>query len=94
MSEIGPNAATRVAVELLTLWIEQDREGAIDHIVRVLSDLDAAGAASIIAGQCNLSASLAFKLAVERGARTVDEATTKVGEILQEAALELEGLPE
>jgi hypothetical protein len=94
MSEIGPNAATRVAVELLTLWIEQDREGAIDHIVRVLSDQDAAGAASIIAGQCNLSAALAFKLAVERGARTLDEATTKVGEILQEAALELKGLPE
>jgi hypothetical protein len=94
MSEIGPNTASRIAIEFLTLWMEQDRDGAIEHIVRVLNEPNAPDAGVIIAGQCNLAMALAMKLAAERGAVTLDELRTKAGEIVQEVSRALEYLPD
>jgi hypothetical protein len=94
MTETGPNTATRIAIEFLTLWMEQDREGAIEHIGGMLDEPNAPSPEAIIAGQCNLSMALAIKLAKERGALTLDELRTKTGEIIQELSLELEDLPD
>jgi hypothetical protein len=61
-------AATRLAVEFLTLWLESDRQGAAQHIERVVSDPSGPAVHSIIAGQCNLGMFLVLMLAKERGA--------------------------
>ena len=58
MSEIDPaTAGTRIAVELLTSWMEQDQQSAAERIERVLNDPNGPGARNLIAGQCNLGCS-------------------------------------
>ena len=90
MSEMNPaTAGTRIAIEFVTLWMEQDRLCAAEHIARILNDPDTPGAPLIVAGQCNLAMLLVFMLARERGARTADQLRTRAGEILQELSQDL-----
>jgi hypothetical protein len=87
MSEMNPaTAATRVAIEFLTLWLEPDRERAAAHIRMALGDPDGPDAASIIAGQCNLGMILVLDLARAQGAADPRE---RAGEILQELSRQL-----
>ena len=81
-------AGTRIAIELLTSWVEQDRLGAAEHIERVLNDPAGPSARHIIAGQCNLGTLLVLWLAQERGARTTDDLRTEAGEILHSLSRE------
>ena len=84
MSEIDPaTAGTRIAVELLTSWMEQDQQSAAERIERVLSDPNGPGARNIIAGQCNLGVLLVLWLAQERGARSTDDLMADAAEILR-----------
>ena len=79
-------AATRVAIELLTLYMEPDLERAADHIRMALGDPDGPDPVSIIAGQCNLAMILVLELAKAQGAEDLRE---RAGEILQELSREL-----
>ena len=87
MSEMNPvTATTRVAIELLTLWLEFDRPRPIAHIQMALGDPDGPDAASIIAGQCGLSLVLILELAKAQGA---EDARERAGEILRELSRRL-----
>ena len=79
-------AATRVAIEFLTLFLEPDLEPAAAHIKVVLDDPDGPDAASIIAGQCGLSLVLVLELAKAQGAEDVRE---RASEILRELSRRL-----
>jgi hypothetical protein len=71
MSEMNPaTAATRVAIEFLTLFLEPDLQHAAAHIKVALDDPDGPDAASIIAGQCGLSMVLIVELAKARVRKT------------------------
>ena len=87
MSEMNPvTATTRVAIELLTLWLEFDRPHPNAHIKMALCDPDGPDAASIIAGQCNLGMMLVLDLAKAQGAENLRE---RAGEILRELSRQL-----
>lgn len=87
MSEMNPaTAATRVAIEFLTLWLEPNRQRAAAHIKMALGDPDGPDAASIIAGQCNLGMMLVLELAKAQGAEDLRE---RAGEILRELSRQL-----
>jgi len=87
MSEMNPvTATTRVAIELLTLWLEFDRPRPYAHITMALCDPDGPDAASIIAGQCNLGMMLVLDLAKAQGAENPRE---RAGEILRELSRQL-----
>jgi hypothetical protein len=87
MSEMNPaTAATRVAIEFLTLFLEPDLQHAAAHIRMALEDQDGPDAASIIAGQCNLSMVLILELAKAEGAEDPHE---RAGEILRELSRHL-----
>ena len=79
-------AATRVAIEFLTLFLEPDLQRAADHIKVALDDPDGPDAASIVAGQCGLSRVLILALAKAQGAEDVRE---RAGEILRELSQRL-----
>jgi hypothetical protein len=75
MDETNPGtAATRVAVECLTLWLEpaSERLNAAKHIAELAHDPDGPGADRIITGLLNLSMWLVLDLAKERGATAED----------------------
>jgi hypothetical protein len=81
MREMNPaTAAIRVAIEFLTLWLENDRQRAAAHIRMVLGDPDGPDAAAIISGQCYLSMVLIIELAKAQGAEDLPE---RAGEILR-----------
>jgi hypothetical protein len=83
MSDLNPaTAGTRIAVEFVALWMEQDHLCAAEHIARILNDPDTPGAPLIVAGQCNLAMLLVLMLAKERGAGA-DDMMDKAREILQ-----------
>lgn len=63
--------ATRVAIEFLTLWMEDDRRGAAEHITNVLGPQPEPVAAAI-AGLLNLNMHALFALAKARGAEPDD----------------------
>lgn len=85
-----PTAATRMAVEFLTLWLEPDRDAAAAHIASVVHDLDQPDAAVLaMAGQLNLGVFLLYMLAKERGATGETELQDKAREILRELSLRL-----
>ena len=87
MDEMPPTtASTRVAVECLTLWLEQDRVSAALHIALLKQDPDEAD--EMIVGLLNLSHKLLLKLARERGATPYD-VRDKAREILCELSLKL-----
>jgi hypothetical protein len=74
MDETNPGtAATRVAVECLTLWLQSDRQRAVDHIANLELDPAGPGPTGLLVGLLNLSAWLVLTLAEERGAATDDE---------------------
>jgi hypothetical protein len=79
-------AATRVAIEFLTLYLEPDLQHAAAHIRKALGDPDGPDAISIIAGQCNLGMILVLELANAQGAADPHE---RAGEILQELSRQL-----
>jgi hypothetical protein len=87
MSEMNPaTAATLVAIEFLTLFLEPDLRNAAAHIKMALDDPDGPDAASIVAGQCNLSMVLVLELAKAQGAEDPRE---RAGEILRELSRQL-----
>jgi hypothetical protein len=87
MREMNPaTAATRVAIEFLTLFLEGDRQRAAAHIKMALDDPDGPDAASIIGGQGYLSMVLILELAKAQGAEDLHERT---GEILRELSRRL-----
>jgi hypothetical protein len=89
MSEMNPaTAGTRIAIEFVTLSMEQDRLCAAEHIARILNDPDTPGAPLIVAGQCNLAMLLVLMLAKERGAGA-DDMMDKAQEILQDLSGDL-----
>jgi hypothetical protein len=90
MDETNPaTAATRVAVECLTLWLEQDRQRAVDHIANLELDPGGQGGTTIIVGLLNLSSWLVLTLAKERGAATDDELREKAGDVLRDFSRQL-----
>ena len=90
MDETNPaSASARVAVECLTLWLQQDRQRAIDHISNLDADPSGPGPTNLIVGLLNLSAWLVLTLAEERGAATDDELREKAGDILRDFSRQL-----
>jgi hypothetical protein len=90
MDETNPaSASARVAVECLTLWLQQDRQRAIDHISNLDADPAGPGPTGLIVGLLNLSAWLVLTLAKERGAATNDELREKAGDILRDFSRQL-----
>ena len=74
MSEMNPvTASTRVGIEFLTVWLEGDKQFAIEHINRVLKDPDGPGADKVIVGLLNVSMRLAVELAEAQGAENLEE---------------------
>jgi hypothetical protein len=89
MNEMNPGtAATRVAVECLTLWLESDRLNAAKHIAALRADPDGPGPDRIITGLLNLSMILVLELAKERGA-TADDMADKAMEYLRNFSRQL-----
>jgi hypothetical protein len=85
MDETNPGpAATRVAVECLTLWLEQDRQRAIDHIANLEVDPSGPGPTNLIVGLLNLSSWLVLTFASAQRATSEDELREKAGVILRE----------
>jgi hypothetical protein len=89
MSETNPAAAaTRVAIECVTLWLESDRQSAAEHIAGLQHDPDGPGADRIIAGLLSLSHLLVLMLAHERGGGA-DDLVEKARGILQKLSRDL-----
>ena len=79
MSKDDATDATRVAIEFLTLWMEDDRLGAAAHITNVLGPLPVT-VANTIAGLLNLNMFTLFGLAK---AKDADNARVWAGEYLR-----------
>jgi hypothetical protein len=62
-------ANTRVAIECLTIWLEEDRETAATHIANIQNSPDGPGATGIISGFLSLSELLVLNLAASRRRR-------------------------
>jgi hypothetical protein len=84
MSEMPAIARTRMAIEFLAVWIEQDRPSALTRIAGFLEDPNGPGHGNVIEGQLDLGMRLAVILAQERGAVTGAEVRAVVGAILHE----------
>jgi hypothetical protein len=83
MDEPNPaTAATEVAVESLTLWLE-DPQQAINHIANLEFDPSGPGATSLIVGLLNLSSWLLLSLAETQGEATDVELQEKATSILR-----------
>jgi hypothetical protein len=82
MDEANPvTAATQVAVECLTLWL-QDRQRAMDHIANLEFDPSGPGPTNLIVGLLTLSAWLLVSLAETQGEATDEELLEKATTIL------------
>jgi hypothetical protein len=82
MDEANPvTAATQVAVECLTLWL-QDRQRATDHIANLELDPSGPGPTNLIVGLLTLSAWLLVSLAETQGEATDEELLEKATTIL------------
>ena len=82
-------ASTRVAIECLTLWMEQDRQGAAKYIARLGHDPEGPGADGIVVGLLNLSTFLVLQVAKERGATTAEELVEGAREYLRALSCDL-----
>jgi hypothetical protein len=82
-------ADNRIAVEFLTMWMQQDELTASSHVYAVLNDQNWPGVPSIIAGQLNVGQALVVWLAQAYGAETEDEIRRMSGYILQVLASEV-----
>jgi hypothetical protein len=85
MSEMNPAivAGTRIAVDLLTVWTEQNQVSAVNHVDAVLNDPNGPGAPIIVVGQLTVGAALVVMLAQAHGAVTANEIMAMAGEILR-----------
>jgi hypothetical protein len=83
-------AGTRIAIRLLTVWMEQDQLTATTYIDAVLNDPNGPGVSSIIAGQLNVGRALVAMLAQADGAMTDDEIMVMARDIIQVLAEELQ----
>jgi hypothetical protein len=89
MDETNPaTAATRVAIECVTLWLESDRQSAAEHIAHLQHDPDGPGPDTIIVGLLSLSHLLLLMLANERRAGG-DDLVEKARGILQKLSRDL-----
>jgi hypothetical protein len=90
MDETNPTAAaTEVAVECLTLWLE-DQQQAINHIANLELDPSGPGATNlIIVGLLNLSSWLLVSLAETQGEATDVELQEKATNILRKLSQRL-----
>ena len=79
--------ATRVAIECLMLYMEQDRMAALEHIAALRANPDGPGPDTIIVGLLNLSMWLGFQLAKAHGAAP-DDYEQAVREILSHLSIE------
>jgi hypothetical protein len=87
MTKMNPaTAAVRVAIEVVMLWLEGDRQRAAAHIKMALDDRDGPDAAGIIGGQGYLSMVLILELAKAQGA---EDLHGRAGEILRELSRQL-----
>jgi hypothetical protein len=85
MDETNPGPDIhRVAVQCVTLWLEQDRQRAIDHIANLELDPSRPGPTNMIAGLLDLSSWLVLTLATSQGAETDDELREKAGRFLRD----------
>jgi hypothetical protein len=83
MDETNPTtAATEVAVECLTLWLE-DPQQAVNHIANLELDPSGPGATNLIVGLLNLSSWLLVSLAETQGEATDVELQEKATNILR-----------
>ena len=83
MDETNPaTAATEVAVESLTLWLE-DPQQAINHIANLEVDPSGPGATNLIVGLLNLSSWALLSLAETQGEATDVELQEKATSILR-----------
>jgi hypothetical protein len=85
MGDMNPAiiAGTRIALDFLTVWTEQDHQVATTYIDAVLNDQNGPGVPSIIAGQLNVGAALVVMLAEARGAVTPNDISMMTGETLR-----------
>jgi hypothetical protein len=90
MDETNPTtAATQVALECLTLWLQPDRQRAIDHIANLQVDPSGPGPTNLIVGLLNLSSWLLFSLAETQGEATDAELVEKAKDILDRLSEQL-----
>ena len=89
MDEANPApATTQVAVECLTLWLE-DPEQAINHIANLELDPSGPGATNLIVGLLNLSSWLLISLAQTQGEATDVELQERATNILRKLSQRL-----
>jgi hypothetical protein len=89
MDETNPTtAATEVAVECLTLWLE-DPQQAVNHIANLELDPSGPGATNLIVGLLNLSSWLLVSLAETQGEATDVELQEKATTILRKLSQRL-----
>jgi hypothetical protein len=90
MSEMNPaTAGTRIAVDFLTVWIEQSPQTAANYVDARLNDPNGPGVYDIIIGQLTLGTLLISMLAQAHGAVTADDINRMAGEILRGLARDL-----
>lgn len=83
-----PTAATEVAVECLTLWLE-DQQQAINHIANLEVDPSGPGPTNLIVGLLNLGSWLLISLAETQGEATDVELQEKATNILRKLSQRL-----
>jgi hypothetical protein len=89
MDETNPaTAATEVAVECLTLWLE-DQQQAINHIANLEVDPSGPGGTNLIVGLLNLSSWLLISLAETQGEATDVELQERATNILRKLSQRL-----
>ena len=90
MDETNPaSASARVAVECLTMWLEQDRQRAIDYIANLEVDPSGPGPSNLIVGLLNLSSWLLISLAETQGEATDVELQERATNILRKLSQRL-----
>ncbi|MGW8526987.1 hypothetical protein [Nocardiopsis sp. NPDC055824] len=91
-SNAGAQDATRRAIELLMLWLEDDREDAVNRIVAMLEEPQQPGGHQPgmveITGLLNLGRFLGQRAAIAEGARQ-EEVRDRIRRILQEISTSL-----
>ncbi|MFJ6085119.1 hypothetical protein ACIQI8_27295 [Streptomyces sp. NPDC092369] len=89
----GPQASTRLAVEFLTVWMEQNRQAAVEHIVSVLDSEGGPERDFAIAGLLNLGHFLVIQVAKANGAVGAEELTEAAHEYLAYLSVHLPDEP-
>jgi hypothetical protein len=90
---MDPTDSTRLAVELLTVWLDRapDNADAAAYIAERMAAPDAPEPALFVVGQLNLAERPALILAKQLGATTPEDLRASAHQILQQVSA---GLPE